>query len=106
MVNKNLVAVGILVVLFIAFGFFVHYARPIYNNDCLEMIAGDYCIENNMTFYRHYNGENQFYCSLDYNPRVDSYKPSEKFYFLDSEMDSCLIKSRWSFAKTARNEHE
>ncbi len=97
MEKKYIIWVLVGVVFVIMSVIFCHYARPIYDKDCLKEIAKDYCVENNLTFYKYPSGERYFYCNLDYNPRLESRPSFERFFFLNSEMDNCLIKYRWKW---------
>lgn len=75
-----------------------YYIGPMYSGDCLESYANTYCENVNGTLGNRYTST--FYCeSEDINFRLQQHKSSIKFYFLEEELNECMIKEGNSFKK-------
>jgi hypothetical protein len=80
---------------------FLYYATANRDKTCLENIATNVCIENNLTYdsYSTFAGDKSIFCKKDYNPREDYRAEGVTLYFLDSELEQCLIKKEGSFRR-------
>ena len=87
----------VVITIFCIFLAFVYYAALMYDYDCFIDVAKDYCEGSNMVFEGAYGI--MFKCELEYDEREMLRPELKKFYFLDSEKDSCILKESWSWNK-------
>ena len=87
---QYLIIIGLLIAINI--GIFVYYSSNKYDYNCLENYAKSYCNEKGLDHY--YEAVTYFFCQSE-NPRIG--KSYTRFYFLESEIDSCKTKESYSF---------
>lgn len=97
--TRVIIFIGGILILVGLIWFSLDFVFADYDEDCLKEFAKDYCEDNGFTLNW---GNEIFICDIDYNPREDNNPKTEKFYYLDSEKESCLIKGSWSFKKIER----
>jgi hypothetical protein len=83
-----LVIIGLLVVVLISA---TVIPSVVSDNNCFTITAGKYCEANNMTLDNVFVNSRSFKCNSNINPDPRTSKPetTEKFYFLEDEIDKC-----------------
>lgn len=109
--KKILIIMGIAVIFLTIIFSILYYFQDLHNDDCLDKIGEDFCIENNYTSYFSlidYVNQEDFRCESDYeNQRLyGDKKQYSYFYFTNEEWNECLIKESKSFNKLGLRDGE
>ncbi len=90
-------AIVCMLILLVAVLIWVYKDTYYYDQECLKEIAIRYCEENDMTLWRSFAGKSDFVdkayfiCSkLPENPRKQNYNTTERFIFLEEELNGCI----------------
>ena len=88
----------LMIVLMIAYIVFMIVQAPKLDTDCFKEHATNYCENNNMTYDSFFG--RTFECIKDHDLRKRK-GTIERFYFLEEEWDSCIIKHDVNEVETA-----
>lgn len=75
----------------------LYWFLTIYEEDCLENMATDYCLEKNLSYFDKFPGK--FRCREQGDLRTNPYGEVSRFYYLPEEEESCLIKNGKSWRR-------